>query len=486
MSINLQEIEVASRALRIGREAFDGSGDLLVIDDPSTGETIAELRSATAEDVDRLVSEAATCATNWRRSSPVDRADLCRAIAEEIRYHADRLTEIAIHDAGLPVSLARRDIAAAARYFDYYAGVAETLGGRTTASDTGGLVATVVAPWGVCGIILPFNLPFQLAARDLAPALAMGNTAVLKAPEQTPFAALAITELCEVAGAPRGLVCAAVGRGDAGAALVDHPDIAHVTFTGSHRTGAAVMQAAGRRVAPSTIELGGKSPHVVFADADFDAAAAAIVQASMPTAGQACSAGTRVLVDARHHDALAERISRRLSSLSIGPAAEDPNVGPVVSAHQQTQVMESITGALAGGARLLAGGESLPSELPSGGHYVLPTLLTTDDAASPIVQTEVFGPVVTMMGFESERHAVELANGTPFGLVAGVWTQDLQRALRVGGEVDAGQVYLNGYAVGGGIGVPFGGMKASGVGRVKGVEGALEYAQVKTLVFPGP
>ena len=484
MSLELLDPPFTASALRVGRRPLDGGGDSLVIDDPSTGKPISELASATAADIDRLVSEASAQAPGWRAASPVQRAALCRAVAAEIRRELSPLTEIAVHDAGLPVSLGRRDVEAAARYFDYYAGVAESLGGRTTQSDAGGLVATVLAPWGVCGIVLPFNLPFQLAARDLAPALAMGNAVVLKAPEQTPFAAFALTERCEAAGAPRGLVCAAVGRGDAGAALVEHPGVAHVTFTGSHRTGAAVMQAAGKRVAPSTIELGGKSPHVVFDDSDLDAAAAAVVQASMPTAGQACSAGTRVLVDGRRHDELADRIVRRLSDLRVGPAVEDPDVGPVVSELQRARIASAIETATEGGARLLAGGAAPPPGLPRGGHYISPTLLTTDDPTGPIVQTEVFGPVVTMLPFTSEEEAIDLANGTPFGLVAGVWTRDLQRALRVAGEIDAGQVYLNGYAVGGGVGVPFGGMKRSGVGRVKGVEGALEYTQVKTFVFP--
>ena len=464
--------------------ALTGSGTDLAVDDPSTGERLATIASASAADVERAVEAASDRAQTWRREPSAARAALCHRIAAAIEADGDRLTDLNVRNAGLPVSVARRDVAAAARYFTYYASVAETLDGRSLQTDTGALAVTRLVPWGVCAIILPFNLPCQLTARDLAPALAMGNAVVLKAPEQTPLPVIALAELCWEAGVPREVVSVVAGGADTGASLVDDPRVSHVTFTGSHRAGRAVMEAAARRIIPSVIELGGKSPHVVFADADLTRVAEVVVATSMPTAGQACSAGTRVLAESGCLDELREALGLALGRLNVGPAADDPDVGPVISATQRDAVARAIDLAVSDGARLVCGGSTPPDGVPAAGHYVRPTLVETSDSASQIAQEEVFGPVVTLMGFDGEADAIALANGTPYGLVAGVWTRDLERALRVAEAIDAGQVHLNGYAVGGGAGVPFGGMKRSGVGRVKGKEGALQYVQTKTFVFP--
>lgn len=474
----------ALRALRVDGVAREGGGDEIVVDDPSTGAVVARMRGADAADVDAAVTSAAIAAAAWSARPPAERAALCREVAAAIRADAGRLAEIVVHDAGLPLKLARRDAAIAARYFEYYAGVAETLGGQTLATDVPGLALTLREPWGVCGIVLPFNVPLQMAARDLAPALAMGNAVVLKPAEQAPFGPLALVETCWRAGASPGLVAAVAGTGaQAGESLVGHPAVAHVTFTGSVGVGARVMAQAARRVLPTTIELGGKSPHVVFADADVDAVARAAVGACMPTAGQACSSGTRVLVERSRYDQLRDLLVDRIAAIEVGPAADDPQMGPLISARQRDHVLTTMRAAIAAGAQVAAGGPGPVDAVPAEGYYVRPTLLTGVAPDNPAAVEEIFGPVIAMLPFDTDEEAVALANDTEFGLVAGVWTTDVRRAVAVARRIQAGQVFVNGYGVGGGVALPFGGMKRSGVGRVKGVDGALEYTQVKTLVI---
>lgn len=329
-------------------------------------------------------------------------------------------------------------------------------------------------PHGACLVLLPFNFPLQLAARDCAPALAMGNAVILKAPEQAPLAALALASVCAEVGFTE--VQALVGGPEVGQALVEGVD--HVTFTGSHAAGVQVMRAAAARVTPVTMELGGKSPHLVFADADLDAVTASVVGTTMRTAGQACSAGSRILVDRDVHAALLERLAPAVRAVTVGPALEDLAVGPLISQRQRDAVLDGIAQGLADGATLVAGSTSPAREQ---GWFVAPTVLDQVPAGSHAEQRELFGPVVAISTFTQESDAVQRANGTDYGLVAGVWTHDLDRAVRVARQVRAGQVFVNTYGVGSGVELPFGGVKGSGFGRVKGLEALDAFSTTKNI-----
>jgi acyl-CoA reductase-like NAD-dependent aldehyde dehydrogenase len=467
-------------AVFCGNRSREGRGEELTVRDPSTGEVIAELASGAASDVDEVVlSAAAAVNDDWARWTPAERGRLCLRIAAALRRESDALTELVVHDAGLPVSMARSDVETAARYFEYYGGLADKRQGDTIPLGPDYLDYTRREPWGVCAIVLPFNVPTQMAARSLAPALIGGNTVVIKPAEQAPFAPLALLAICAEAGAPSGVVNAVVGGGTTGASLVGHDRVDHITFTGSLATGRRIMATAAETMTPLVLELGGKSPQIVFADGDLERAAVAIVGSALRTAGQVCSAGTRVLVERPVYDELAGRLVALASSLQVGSAESDPDVGPVISADQRERILRAVDAGVEQGATLLAGGRATVMD-GAGGYFVAPTLLQADPDSS-VMREEVFGPVLALMPFSGEGEAVRLVNDSDYGLVAGVWTKDLGRAHRVAHSVKAGQVFVNCYGVGGGVELPFGGYKRSGFGRLKGIAGADEYTQLKNV-----
>lgn len=469
--------------LWIENEPLHGGAGGIALFDPSTGDEIGTVSGASAADVDTSVRSARAAAALWADVTPIERGRMCRRIGELLLERRSELAQTIIRDAGLPLSLALRDVDLAARYFEYYSGLPDKFASDAIPMGPRAVDFTLREPWGVCAVILPFNFPLQLAARDLAPALATGNTVVLKAPEQAPLAAMALAETCRDAGLAPGTVNAIVGTGsEAGRALVEHCEIDHITFTGSQATARLVLASAARSITPAVIELGGKSPHIVFDDANLEAVVRTVVDTTFRTAGQACSAGTRLLADPRIHAQLTELLVGAVASLTVGPAAGDPDVGPLISAVQRDAVLEAVVLATRSGARLLVGGGRPENGIaPAGGFYVQPTVLNNVEPLSPAAQEEIFGPVLTIMPFEGEAQAVELANATEFGLVAGIWTNDLGRAHRVARRVAAGQVFVNGYGVGGGVEIPFGGYRGSGFGRVKGIAGALEYTRLKNV-----
>jgi aldehyde dehydrogenase (NAD+)/betaine-aldehyde dehydrogenase len=440
--------------------------------DPSTGHEFAEVPETSPEQVAEMVVDARRALgveRDWR--TPLVRSRTLARMAQLVDDEADALADLETRDTGKPLSQAKADAAATVRYLEYYAGSIERLEGRTIPLGPDALDYTLREPWGVCGQIIPWNYPLQVTARCAAPALAAGNAVILKPSELASITPLRFAELAERAGVPRGMIQIATGHGETGAALVEHVD--HVTFVGSAETGAKVAAACAKRLLPLDLELGGKSPNVVFADADLDRAVPAIVSSLLQNAGQSCSAGSRLLVERTIFDETIARVASSFDAVKIGPGIEDPDLGPLISDKQLQRALRMLETAKQAGASVKGGDHT--------DLFMQPTLVTDVHPEMEIFQEEVFGPVLAAMPFADEREAIALANGTPYGLVAGVWTHDLGRAHRVAAGIRAGQVFVNGYGVGGGVELPFGGTGRSGYGRGKGVEALLGYTQTKNV-----
>lgn len=476
-------VEEVTSGLFVDGEFRPGSGPPLTVLNPSTGSRLTALDTASIGDLDLVVAVAARAAAVQYRTTPQSRAEQLSRVAAMLRRRRTELAELIALDGGLPLSLAGRDVDAAARYFDFYSAVAQTDRGSSIPLGAGLLDLTEREPYGVCLVILPFNFPLQLAARDCAPALAAGNSVVLKAPEQAPMASLALGDICRTSGVPPGLVQTVLGDGAIGEALVRHSGVQHVTFTGSHSVGRIVMRACADSVKPLTLELGGKSPHLVFDDADLSAVADSVIATTMRTAGQACSAGTRLLVHERVAEPLVNELAQRCDRLRLGAAVDDPDVGPLASKDQQRRVLDGVAAAVAAGASIRTAD---PAHNAGPGFFVRPTVVADVPQNAALEREELFGPVLAASTFSGEREALDRANDSDFGLVAGVWTADLSRALRVARQVRAGQVFVNCYGVGSGVELPFGGVGRSGFGRVKGLEALREYSTVKNVQISYP
>ena len=444
--------------------------------DPSTGHEFAELPETSADQVAEMVEDARRALEvehDWR--TPLVRSRALARLAQLVDDAADALADLETRDTGKPLSQSRADVAATVRYLEYYAGSIERIEGRTIPIGPDALDYTVREPWGICGQIVPWNYPLQVTARCAAPALAAGNAVILKPSELASITPLRLAEFAERAGVPRGMIQIATGHGETGAALVEHTGVDHVTFVGSAETGALVAAACAKRLAPLELELGGKSPNVVFADADLDKAVPAIVKSLLQNAGQSCSAGSRLLVERSIYEETIARVVTSFDAVKIGPGSEDPDLGPLISEKQLQRALRMLETAKDVGATIATGGEH------TGGLFLQPTLVTDVSADMELFQEEVFGPVLAASAFEDERESIALANATRYGLVAGVWTHDLGRAHRVAAGIRAGQIFVNGYGVGGGVELPFGGTGRSGYGRGKGVEALLGYTQTKNV-----
>lgn len=476
--------------LKPGHHLIDGAwvraehGGCLDVVDPSTGETVSTIARGTAGDIDRAVTSARRALeASWADWEAVERGRVLTRLGGLIAEHHDALWQAEARDTGKPVAQAKADITACARYFEFYGGAADKHHGTTIPYKRGFSVLTIHEPFGVVGGIIPWNYPAQIFGRVAGGALAAGNCLVLKPAEDACQVPLALAQLALEAGLPPGVLNVVTGLGaEAGAALANHPGPDMIAFTGSPPTGAAIQAASARHNRPVSMELGGKSPQIVFADADLDAALPFLTAAIVQNAGQTCSAGSRLIVEAATADTLLDRLAGRFAELTCGPSDRDPDCGPLINARQKQRVEGFLDRARADGLSILAQGRLL-DDLPPGGHYVPPTLIDGVPADHPLAQQEVFGPVLSVLRFADEDEAVRLANSTEFGLVAGLWTRDGGRQLRLARRVRAGQVFVNNYGAGGGAELPFGGVGKSGFGREKGFEALDHFSQTKTIAI---
>ena len=458
--------------------------DTIAVLNPSDGARMAEIARGGASEIDAAVAAGhAAMAGEWGSLDAVSRGRLLMKLADLIRRDAEKLARMEGEDVGKPMALARNDAAVCARYFEYYGGAADKVHGDTIPFVNGHSVMTFYEPHGVTAHIVPWNYPLQMMGRSVAPALAMGNAIVLKPAEDTSLTALALARLAEETGFPAGAFNVVTGLGEeAGAALAAHSGVGHVSFTGSREVGVLVQAAAAKNTIPVTLELGGKSPQIVFADADFDAAGATIVRGIAQNAGQTCSAGSRVLIEDSVYDKFTGELAERFRALRVGSASQDLDLGPVVNATQKARIERYLDMARRDRLPILAEG-AFAGNLPAGGYYVKPTLIGDVPPDHVLAQEEIFGPVLVAMRFRDESDAIRIANGTPYGLAAGVWTSDLGRSMRLSHRIQAGQVFVNNYGAGGGVELPFGGMKGSGHGREKGFEALYGFTTLKTVVL---
>ena len=481
------EIEAPRRApdkLYINGQWVDAA-DSATLDtyNPSTGEKLASVAQAGARDVDRAVAaarEAFAHGSEWRRMDAMDRGELVARIGRAIADRAEELTELETLDNGKPVREAAIDIDQASDAFRYYAGWASKLEGETIPVRGKVLNYTIREPVGVVGGIIPWNFPLLMAAWKVAPALACGNTVVLKPAEQTPLTALELAAMADEVGLPPGVLNVVPGFGQtAGAALVAHPDVDKIAFTGSTEVGKQIMREGASSLKKVSLELGGKSPNIVFEDADLDAAVRGAFNGIFYNAGQCCTAGSRLLVQESIHDVLMERLVDRVGRLQPGePLEPKRRYGPVISEAQLDRVMKYVDAGREEGATLVTGGHRI--EAPHGGYWLEPTIFDGVSPDATIAREEIFGPVLATLTFQDEEEAVALANRTIYGLAAALWTGDVKRAHRVASRLEAGTVWVNTYHPLDAAS-PFGGYKQSGYGRELGRHALELYTQVKSV-----
>ncbi len=466
-----------------GKRLEASNGARIETEDPATGRVIGSFPAATADDVGRAVeSSRVALKGDWRSMTPTARGRVLARAATILRREADRMARIETLDSGKPLREARGDMETSASYFEYYAGMADKLQGDSIPLGPDYMSFTLHEPVGVTAHVIPWNFPLTTTARGVAPALAAGCTAVVKPAALTSLTSLLMADILDEAGLPAGVYNVVSGHGsEAGAALVAHPDIAHVTFTGSVRTGQGIMKTAADHVASVTLELGGKSPVAVLADADLDAAIDGTLKAIYMNAGQVCSAGSRLVVERKVHAEMMERLVARVEAMAPGHGLDEAVIGPLVSADQVRIVADYVDDARrANGLKVLVGGRRLAPEGMEKGHFYAPTIIDDAPPDARVVQEEIFGPVLTVQIVDSPEEVVAVANGTPFGLCAGIYTRDISRAMAFARDVDAGQVFINQYFAGG-VPTPFGGTKMSGFGREKGLAALSSYYRVKCI-----
>ena len=463
----------------------DGGSGRLSVEDPATGEPLAEQAIADAADVDRAVSAARAChdSGTLTQMRPCDRGRKVRRMGDFLLENLEEIASLLTLEAGKPLWESRIEVEGAARYFEYYGNQAETLEGRSIPLGAGYLDFTVYEPFGVCAQIIPWNYPLEMAARSIAPALATGNACVVKTPELDPLSSAWLARAAEAVELPAGAVNVICGLGgEAGAALSRHPGVDQIVFTGSVETGSRIATEAARNVVPCVLELGGKSAALVWPDADLDRFMDSVRWGIFFNSGQVCSAMSRAIVHHSIHDEIVERAADLARSISVGPGIErdtfGPNMGAMISRGQRERAEGLCARAESDGARAVTGGR--PLNRP--GWFLEPTILEGVAPDSEIAQTEVFGPVLSVIPFRDDAEALAISNGTPYGLVGGVFTSDVERAMIAAKRIRAGQIFVNEWYAGG-VETPFGGYGKSGYGREKGREALLNYVQTKNVAI---
>ena len=468
--------------LFIGGERVAGSGPVIDAVNPYLGEAFAQVSTAVDSDVGAAVEAATTAFESWRRVSGIVRAGLLHRLADLLDRETERLAQIETRDNGKIIRETRNQLTFAARNYRFYAGAADKLTGETKPLDRATVFDyTTLEPLGVCALITAWNSPLQLLANKLAPALATGNTVVVKPSEHTSVSTLAFADIVREAGFPPGVFNVVCGAGDTGASLTSHPGVDKISFTGSVATGSRIAAAAARRITPVTLELGGKSANIIFADADLDKAIPGAISGIFAAAGQTCVAGSRLLVHESIHDNVVEAIAGRARGIRLGdPMDESTEMGPVAHAAQMDAVLGHIERARADGAELITGGDR------PDGHgracFVSPTVFAGVRNDMAIAQEEIFGPVLAVISFSSDEEAIAIANDTRYGLAAGLWTQSLRRAHLLSRELRCGNVWVNTYRSSAAQ-APFGGTKLSGYGRERGIEALAYYTRVKNTMI---
>lgn len=474
---------VDGRMYLAGARSWAKAGATFEAIDPATAQPFTRVALADRDDVDGAVQAAQAAIDGWSGLPPVRRVRILNRLAALLREQATELAQLESLDVGKPLRQARDDVAAAAGYFEYFAGVADKVFGSSIPLGSGLVDFTIREPLGVSAQIVPWNYPLRLASRGIAPALACGNTVVAKPAAEAGLSVVRLAEIGVEAGLPPGVFNVVTGGRETGAALASHPNVNHITFTGSVPTGIAIMKAAADHVIPVTLELGGKSPNIVFADADLERAAASAASTLMQNSAQTCTAPTRLLVEESARARFVELLVGRIKSIRLGRGLDDPDMGPVVSERQLQRVLGFLSDGARDGARAVTGGRRASREDLAAGFFVEPTLLDDVVPGSRLEQEEIFGPVLTVTPFNAVDEAITIANGTPYGLVTGIWTRDISRALTVATAVKSGQIRINGYSAEGSIGLPFGGYKRSGFGREQGVEALANYTQIKNVMI---
>ena len=459
-----------------GAETDAAGGDSTTVENPSTGEALSEVPAGTVSDLERAVAAAREAFEAWSRIDPAERSRLLNTVGGRIREEADRLARVETLEHGRPLSDAHGQVTRCARHFEYYAGIADKIQGDQIPLGEGHVDYTIREPVGVTGHIVPWNVPIYLFGRSVAPALAAGNTAVVKPANLTPLGAIEVGRIVDDV-LPDGVLNVVPGAGSVvGDALSAHDDVGSITFTGSGETGVAVGRNAASAVTDVVLELGGKSPFAVYPDTNIGEAAAEVIRAIFTGSGQICSAGSRALVHESIHEAFMDELRSRIDDLEIGPGVEDPDMGPLISASHRRSVLEYVDL-----GRETIGDPAVGGELIDGdGFFMEPTVFDEVPNDSRIAQEEIFGPVLTVTTFADESEAIDLANDVEYGLAAGVMTDDLRKAHRFAREVDAGQIYINEWFAGGNE-TPFGGFKKSGVGRDNGIQAIDNYTQIKNV-----